>query len=186
MDENRRSDRIRGRREQTLLHDFERLTVQTPSEYHRLRICRCNSTNFGVFAEKPIRAGETVCEYRGDILEGVESIEAAYQREEARKAFHYYIFEYSYRGKKYAIDASVSNVFTEPARSINHSGLRANSQSSLIRVGGVPRIFLVAICDIGRGHEILYDYSWVRSLTLVITTYLFQILCYRYAPIWCS
>lgn len=95
----------------------------------------------GLFAQEPIKKGEIIIEYIGNIL----------NKEEAEKiTTNQYLFEVN-RNK--TIDGSVRwNI----ARYCNHACEEAGNAESDVRKG---RVFIKAIKNIQEGEEILYDYG---------------------------
>jgi hypothetical protein len=95
----------------------------------------------GLFAQEPIKKGEIIIEYIGNIL----------TKEEAEKInTNQYLFEVN---KNKTIDGSVRwNI----ARYCNHACEEAGNAESDIKKG---RVFIKAIKNIKEGEEIVYDYG---------------------------
>jgi uncharacterized protein len=100
----------------------------------------------GLFANRPIRAGERVIEYRGEYLTEA-AVDARYDESAAEDP---YTVLFRVRDDLY-IDASVGG---NEARLINHSC----DPTCEAEIDG-DRIFIRALADIPTGTELTYDYA---------------------------
>jgi hypothetical protein len=102
----------------------------------------------GVFALRPIAAGELIIEYKGEIITWAEAL-ARHPRDPAdpNHTFYFHIDE------THVIDAGVGG---NAARWINHA-CEPNCRAE--EVGG--RVFIHALGDIAPGDELSYDYGLV-------------------------
>ena len=112
-----------------------------PDHHFKLVKVKRGLSGLGLFAQEPIRKGEMIIEYIGNIL----------TKEEADKiTTNQYLFEVN-RSK--TIDGSARwNI----ARYCNHACEEAANAESDIKKG---RVFIKAIKDIQEGEEIVYDYG---------------------------
>ncbi|MFA6608469.1 MAG: SET domain-containing protein [Candidatus Paceibacterota bacterium] len=112
-----------------------------PDHHFKLVKAKRGLAGLGLFAEEPIKKGELIIEYIGDIL----------NKEEAdKKATSQYLFEIN-RNK--TIDGTPRwNI----ARYCNHACEEAANAESEIKKG---RVFIQAIKNIKEGEEIVYDYG---------------------------
>ena len=99
----------------------------------------------GVYAVSPIREGETVLEYKGEII----TWRAALKRHPHDPSQPNHTF-YFHLDNGHVIDATHSNA---PAKWINHS-----CAPNLEAVQDGRRVFLKALRDIEPGEELFYDY----------------------------
>jgi SET domain-containing protein len=116
-------------------------TKQLPDHHFKMVKVKRGLAGLGLFAGEPIKKGELIIEYIGNILNKEESDKVASNQ---------YLFEIN-RNK--TIDGSVRwNI----ARYCNHACEEAANAESEIRKG---RVFVKAIKDIKEGEEIVYDYG---------------------------
>jgi len=100
----------------------------------------------GVFALQPIRAGENVIEYIGEVITWKEALRRhPHDPEQPNHTFYFHIDE------KHVIDANVGG---NAARWINHS-CDPNCESD--EEDG--RIFIKALRKLKAGEELFYDYG---------------------------
>ena len=116
-------------------------TKKLPDHHFKLVKAKRGLAGLGLFAEEPIKKGELIIEYIGNIL----------NKEEAdKKTTSQYLFEIT-RNK--TIDGSPRwNI----ARYCNHACNNAANAESDIKKG---RVFIKAIKNIKEGEEIVYDYG---------------------------
>jgi SET domain-containing protein len=111
-----------------------------PHHFKKVKVKR-GLSGLGLFAEEPIKKGELIIEYVGDIL----------TKEEADKiTTNQYLFEVS---RNRTIDGRTRGNI---ARYANHSCEGAENAESDIKKG---RVFIKAIKNIAAGEEITYDYG---------------------------
>jgi SET domain-containing protein len=104
----------------------------------------------GVYATRPIKQGERIIEYLGNIISWAEA--ESLPPSDPNDPHHTFLFSLS-DGKR-VIDASRSR---NAARWINHS-CAPNSETEETESG---RVFVEALRDIGAGEEIFYDYCLI-------------------------
>lgn len=111
----------------------------------------------GVFAAGVFHKGDFVCEYRGVLLTGAETM----TREEAyeRRCWGSFIMTFQEDRHQHAIDATAERPEYGLARYINHSAKRANLRLCCIAIGGIPRVAMMAKTEIRQGQELLFDYG---------------------------
>ena len=102
----------------------------------------------GVYAARPLKAGENIIEYRGERIPWKE----ADRRPPSNPEDPYHTFFFSLDDQKTVIDAGVGG---NAARWINHS-CDPNCETEET---GDGRVFIQAIRDIRPGEELNYDYS---------------------------
>jgi SET domain-containing protein len=105
----------------------------------------------GAFATRPIKAGEQVAEYNGEVIDE----ETAYSRYEDDKMVHHHTFLFALEDGGF-IDAGATG--GNDARFINHS---CDPNSEAYEEDG--RLFVRALKDIPQGEEITYDYRLQRE-----------------------
>jgi len=104
----------------------------------------------GVYAARPIRAGERVIEYTGELISWKE----ADRRPPSDPDDPHHTFLFSLDDGKRVIDANVGG---NSARWINHS-CDPNCETEETKSG---RVFIEALRDIRRGEELHYDYCLI-------------------------
>jgi len=109
----------------------------------RYRVRRSRIQGRGLFAAQPMKAGETVVEYRGERVSKTES-----RRRQARRR-RTFIFEVN---AKQDIDGVIAN---NPARFANHS---CEPNCEAVAEGG--RIYLRTKRDIAVDEELTFDYGY--------------------------
>jgi SET domain-containing protein len=109
-----------------------------------------------IFAARPFRRGEFVCEYAGEMIAYAQ----AKKREEAYAqdpSIGCYMYFFEYKSKPLCIDATSET--SRLGRLLNHSKLDGNCQAKLFETEARPYIILVAARDIRMGEELTYDYG---------------------------
>lgn len=114
----------------------------------RLQVRRSGVHGKGVYAQVPLRAGETVLEYRGEVI----SWDEALRRHPRDPADPHHTF-YFHLDDARVIDGGVRG---NAARWINHS---CDPNCETEDDGG--RIFIKALRDIAPGEELFFDYRLV-------------------------
>lgn len=104
----------------------------------------------GVYAARPIRAGERIIEYKGELISWKE----ADRRPPSDPNDPHHTFFFSLEDGKHVIDANVGG---NSARWINHS-CDPNCETEETDSG---RVFIDALRDIPRGEELHYDYCLI-------------------------
>jgi SET domain-containing protein len=114
----------------------------------RVQVRRSGVHGKGVFALQPIRAGETVIEYTGEVITWKEALRRhPHDPAQPTHTFYFHIDD------KRVIDANVGG---NAARWINHAcdtNCEADEQDG--------RVFIKALRDIAPGEELFYDYGLV-------------------------
>lgn len=100
----------------------------------------------GVYAVRPIQKGETVLEYKGEIITWQKALKRhPHDPDQPNHTFYFHLDE------GHVIDAKFSRA---PAKWVNHScrpNLKARQEGR--------RVFLDALRNIAPGEELFYDYS---------------------------
>lgn len=100
----------------------------------------------GVYAVSPIKAGETVLEYKGEIITWRQALKRhPHDPGQPNHTFYFHLDD------SHVIDAKPS---AAPAKWINHS-----CEPNLEARQDGRRVFLDALRDIAPGEELFYDYS---------------------------
>lgn len=73
-----------------------------------------------------------------------------------KKGMGSYILEFKFNERRWAIDATEED--GSVGRLINHSKCNKNIKPVVSIINGQPKVFFVAIRDINRNEELLYDY----------------------------
>jgi uncharacterized protein len=114
----------------------------------RVQVRRSGVHGKGVFALKPIRAGETVIEYTGEVITWKEALRRhPHDPAQPTHTFYFHVDD------KRVIDANVGG---NAARWINHA---CDTNCEADEQGG--RVFIKALRDIAPGEELFYDYGLV-------------------------
>jgi uncharacterized protein len=131
-------------------------SLQVPAANHlaarrdgrRVQVRRSGVHGKGVFALKPIRAGETVIEYTGEVITWKEALRRhPHDPAQPNHTFYFHLDD------KHVIDANVGG---NAARWINHA---CDTNCEADEQGG--RVFIKALRDIAPGEELFYDYGLV-------------------------
>lgn len=119
-----------------------------------LVVVRTDKKGYGLKTEKSMERGSFVCEYAGELI----------GKEEARKRAQFDGKNYIFVLKEHFFN-SVQETIVDPTcignigRYINHS-CAPNCAIVPVRVSSpIPRLAVFALCNIGAGEEITYDYS---------------------------
>ena len=114
----------------------------------RIQVRRSGVHGKGVFALRPIAAGERIIEYKGELISWPEALRRhPHDPDDPDHTFYFHIDD------KRVIDANVDG---NAARWINHA-CEPNCQAD--EEDG--RVFIRALEDIGPGDELFYDYGLV-------------------------
>lgn len=114
----------------------------------RIQVRRSGVHGKGVFALKPIAAGERIIEYKGEIITWPEALRRhPHDPSDPNHTFYFHIDD------KHVIDANVNG---NAARWINHA-CEPNCQAD--ETDG--RVFIEALRDIAPGEELFYDYGLI-------------------------
>ncbi|MGE0072317.1 MAG: SET domain-containing protein [Thiomonas sp.] len=120
--------------------------VSAPSSGPYIRVQNSPIHGRGVFARRPLRAGQRIIEYKGERIDWDEALRR-HPRDPAQP-FHTFYFSL---GDGSVIDGGVHG---NSARWINHS-CAPNCQAQ--QVG--DRVFIYALRDIAAGEELFFDYA---------------------------
>ncbi|XP_066916801.1 histone-lysine N-methyltransferase set-1-like isoform X2 [Clytia hemisphaerica] len=117
----------------------------------------------GVFSKNPLKRGDLVCEYAGNLIsyDDARELEKQYAENPEIGCYMYY---FVYEEKKYCVDATHES--GRLGRLLNHSKTSANVNTRLFPIKGKPYLILVASQDIAPEEELLYDYG-DRSKTAI-------------------
>ncbi len=118
------------------------------SDARRVQVRKSGVHGKGVFALRPIRAGETIIEYTGEVITWKEALRRhPHDPEQPNHTFYFHI------DAKHVIDANVGG---NAARWINHA---CDTNCEADEVDG--RIFIKSVRDVLPGEELFYDYGLV-------------------------
>ena len=119
-----------------------------PHGGRRIQVRRSGVHGKGVFALRPIARGETVIEYKGEVITWPQALRRhPHDPDDPHHTFYFHVDE------KHVIDAGVGG---NAARWINHA-CRPNCEAD--EVDG--RVFIRALRAIEPGEELFYDYGLV-------------------------
>jgi len=114
----------------------------------RIQVRKSGVHGKGVYAARPIQEGETVLEYKGEIITWSKALKRhPHDPLQPHHTFYFHLDD------GHVIDAKYNG---NSARWINHScdpNLEATQKGR--------RVFLKALRDIGPGEELFYDYSLI-------------------------
>jgi len=123
-------------------------SAPSPSSGRRIQVRRSGVHGKGVFALQAIPAGDTIIEYKGEVITWPEALRRhPHDPKDPHHTFYFHVDE------KHVIDAKVGG---NAARWINHScdpNCEADEQDG--------RIFIKALRDLHPGEELFYDYGLV-------------------------
>jgi len=120
----------------------------TTKKGRRIQVRHSGVHGKGVFALQPIRAGETIIEYTGELISWKEALRRhPHDPSDPNHTFYFHIDD------KHVIDANVGG---NASRWINHA-CETNCEAD--EVDG--RIFIKALTDVQPGEELFYDYGLV-------------------------
>lgn len=122
---------------------------QEPAAGRRIQVRRSGVHGRGVYALRPIARGETIIEYKGQMITWKQA-EARHPHDpdDPDHTFFFHIDE------EHVIDAAVGG---NAARWINH-GCAPNCESEVSDDG---RVYIRALRDLQPGEELFYDYGLV-------------------------
>ncbi|MFN3415518.1 MAG: SET domain-containing protein [Caldimonas sp.] len=119
-----------------------------PSRGRRIQVRRSGVHGKGVFAVAPIRCGERIIEYKGEVITWAEALRRhPHDPTDPHHTFYFHIDDGHVIDAKYGGNA---------ARWINHA---CNPNCEADEVDG--RVFIKALRDIAPGEELFYDYGLV-------------------------
>ncbi|GIX24846.1 MULTISPECIES: SET domain-containing protein-lysine N-methyltransferase [Caldimonas] len=119
-----------------------------PARRRRIQVRRSSVHGKGVFAVAPIRAGERIIEYKGEVITWAEALRRhPHDPSDPHHTFYFHIDDGHVIDAKYGGNA---------ARWINHA---CNPNCEADEVNG--RVFIKALRDIAPGEELFYDYRLV-------------------------
>jgi uncharacterized protein len=122
--------------------------ASTQPSGRRVQVRRSGVHGKGMFALRPIRAGETIIEYTGEVITWKEAMRRhPHDPDQPNHTFYFHIDD------KHVIDANVGG---NAARWINHA---CDTNCEADEVDG--RIFIKAQRDLEPGEELFYDYGLV-------------------------
>ena len=122
---------------------------KTAAAGRRIQVRRSGVHGRGVFALQPIEAGQTLIEYKGEIISWPEALERhPHDPKDPHHTFYFHIDD------DRVIDAKVGG---NAARWINHA-CDPNCEADETDGG---RVFIKALRDLQPGEELFYDYGLV-------------------------
>jgi uncharacterized protein len=104
----------------------------------------------GVIARIDLKAGERVCEYKGERIDWPEALRR--HPHDPAQPFHTFYFSVT---DDLVIDGNVDGDFS---RFMNHS-CSPNCEAEMVEIKGQTRIFIQAMTDIPSGTELVYNYG---------------------------
>ena len=114
----------------------------------RIQVRRSGVHGKGVFAVQPIRRGETIIEYKGEIITWPEALRRhPHDPKDPNHTFYFHIDD------ERVIDAKVGG---NAARWINHA-CRPNCEADEVE----GRVFIKALRTLKPGEELFYDYGLI-------------------------
>jgi hypothetical protein len=125
-------------------------TAKPPTRKPRIVVKVSRIHGRGVYAARPIKKGERIIEYKGELITWKE----ADRRPPSDPNDEHHTFLFSLSDHKRVIDASVGG---NAARWINHS-CEPNCETEETDDG---RVFIQAVRDIRTGEELNYDYALI-------------------------
>jgi len=124
------------------------LKKTAPAPHRRIQTRRSGVHGKGVFATQPIAEGETIIEYRGEVISWIQAKKRhPHDPGNPNHTFYFHL------NKKHVIDALYGG---NSARWINHA---CNPNCEAVEHEG--RIFIKALRNIETGEELNYDYGLV-------------------------
>ena len=119
-----------------------------PPNTRRIQVRKSGVHGKGVFALRPIAAGERIIEYKGELISWPEALRRhPHDPSDPDHTFYFHIDD------AHVIDANVDG---NAARWINHA-CEPNCQAD--EADG--RVFISALTDLSPGEELFYDYGLV-------------------------
>ncbi|XP_065308682.2 histone-lysine N-methyltransferase set-1 [Dermacentor albipictus] len=109
----------------------------------------------GVTTSRPLKAGDFVLEYAGELID-VQEAKLREQIYATDTSIGCYMYYFTCRNKQYCVDATKET--GRLGRLVNHSK-RGNLKTQTCIIKGVPHLVLVAHRNIEAGEELLYDYG---------------------------
>ena len=110
----------------------------------------------GVVTLRSYKKGEFVLEYVGELInnESAKHRETQYSLDTSKGCYMYY---FKYKDKQYCIDATQET--GRLGRLVNHSCKAPNCVPKVFTLNNIPRVILVALKDIEKDTELLFDYG---------------------------
>ncbi len=119
------------------------------SDARRIQVRRSGVHGKGVFALRPIAAGDLIIEYKGEVITWPEALRRhPHDPADPNHTFYFHVDE------RHVIDAKVGG---NAARWINHA-CEPNCQADETPEG---RVFIRALRDLSPGEELFYDYGLI-------------------------
>src|SRR5258706_10525699 len=124
----------------------------SPPRHRSIAVRRSGIHGMGVFALRPIKKGERIIEYKGEVIDWDEAERRhPHDPEQPNHTFYFTLDD------EYVIDGNVGG---NSSRWINHS-CHPNCEAELVEGRGRLRVFIGARRDIKRGEELFFDYELV-------------------------
>ena len=123
-------------------------------KYANLEIFWTNGKGHGLKALSPIKRGDFIIEYMGEVVSAKEFKKRSHEYSKAANKHHYFM-ELT---KNATIDATQKGAIS---RFINHS-CEPNAETQKWTVNGLLRIGFFAIRDIEEGDEVTFDYQFIH------------------------
>ena len=153
------SELLKEKREQ-----FEAKLLQDDYSKLDIEVVILEGKGRGVIASRNFVKGEFIVEYAGDLVDETtaKQLEELYSLDCSKGCYMYY---FSHMGKQFCVDATKES--GRYGRLLNHSRVAPNCTTKIFMLGNMPRLILVAKCDISEGDELLFDYGDRRKECLV-------------------
>jgi SET domain-containing protein len=120
----------------------------TSGDKRRIQVRKSGVHGRGVFALKPIAAGERILEYKGEIISWPEALRRhPHDPQDPNHTFYFHLDD------QYVIDAKVGG---NASRWINHA-CEPNCEAQQLG----QQVFIEALRDLHPGEELFYDYGLV-------------------------
>jgi uncharacterized protein len=120
----------------------------SPSTGRRIQVRKSGIHGKGMFALQPIAAGDTIIEYKGEVITWREALRRhPHDPKDPNHTFYFHVDD------KHVIDAKYGG---NAARWINHA---CDPNCEADQVDG--RIFIKALRDLFPGEELFYDYGLI-------------------------
>jgi uncharacterized protein len=123
-------------------------TAKTPAAGRRIQVRKSGIHGKGVYALRPLKAGEKVIEYTGEVITWKEALRRhPHDPKDPNHTFYFTLDD------KHVIDAKFGG---NASRWINHA-CEPNCESDVT----AGRVFIKALRDVSPGEELFYDYGLV-------------------------
>jgi SET domain-containing protein len=123
-------------------------TAKTPAAGRRIQVRKSGIHGKGVYALRPLKAGEKIIEYTGEVITWKEALRRhPHDPKDPNHTFYFTLDD------KHVLDAKFGG---NASRWINHA-CEPNCESDVTD----GRVFIKALRDVSPGEELFYDYGLV-------------------------